>query len=634
MAVRLLLVWMLAVLSARSDIGAGAALIDVSPERFPVIVNCMMTERSVDQLVSPLYSRTLVLEEGSRRLSITVVDSCMMPRELLDRAKEMAAIQTGILPSRMLISATHTHFAPAAMGCLGSDVDRAYAAWLPGKIAESIAHAAKNLQPARVGSAVENDYEHTHNRRWIYKPQKMLRDPFGNLTVRANMHPGYQNPDAITESGPVDPGLTVLSVQTLQGAPIALLANYSQHYFGDNAVSPDYFGLFSSKIAARLKADQKFIAIMSQGTSGDQMWMDYSKPKSDLTIDRYADGVVDSAMRAIDRIQYQTDIPLGMIEDATLTFRRRTPDAQRLEWARRIVTEMGERKPKTQIEIYAREQILINAEPARQLKLQALRIGDLAITAIPNEVFAISGLKLKARSPFTTTMNIELANGADGYIPPPEQHRLGGYTTWPARSAGLHEQAESTIVETLLGMLERLAGKPRREPLDPVGPYTEAILKSNPWAYWSFNEFQGPVLIDRIQRRGASYDGNVAFQLPGFADRALYLAGGRFVASVPELPTSNTVEYWFWIGDGLAPVRTQTTTALKQWHHIAIVQNGTTSRVYLNGKLDQERPASQSTRTVTIGPFEGKVDELAVYNRALEDSEIAAHSSITTGSVP
>lgn len=26
-------------------------------------------------------------------------------------------------------------------------------------------------------------------------------------------------------------------------------------------------------------------------------------------------------------------------------------------------------------------------------------------------------------------MNIELANGAEGYIPPPEQHKLGGYTT-------------------------------------------------------------------------------------------------------------------------------------------------------------------------------------------------------------
>ena len=37
----------------------------------------------------------------------------------------------------------------------------------------------------------------------------MLDDPFGQRTVRANMHPGYQNPDAIAPASPVD-ALTVL----------------------------------------------------------------------------------------------------------------------------------------------------------------------------------------------------------------------------------------------------------------------------------------------------------------------------------------------------------------------------------------------------------------------------------------
>ncbi len=59
-------------------------------------------------------------------------------------------------------------------------------------------------------------------------------------------------------------------------------------------------------------------------------------------------------------------------------------------------------------------------------------------------------------------MNIELANGSEGYIPPPEQHALGGYTTWPARTAGLEVQAEPKIVAAVLGLLEQVAGKPRR----------------------------------------------------------------------------------------------------------------------------------------------------------------------------
>ena len=74
----------------------------------------------------------------------------------------------------------------------------------------------------------------------------MLDDPFGQRNVRANMHPGYQNPDAIAPAGPVDPALTVLSVQSRNGRPIAVLANYSMHYYGAEPVSADYFGRFAA----------------------------------------------------------------------------------------------------------------------------------------------------------------------------------------------------------------------------------------------------------------------------------------------------------------------------------------------------------------------------------------------------
>ena len=57
-----------------------------------------------------------------------------------------------------------------------------------------------------------------------------------------------------------------------------MLANYSQHYFGASPVSADYYGRFAAALARRIGAEQgsrPFVGIMSQGTSGDQMWMDY-----------------------------------------------------------------------------------------------------------------------------------------------------------------------------------------------------------------------------------------------------------------------------------------------------------------------------------------------------------------------
>jgi len=101
----------------------------------------------------------------------------------------------------------------------------------------------------------------------------------------------------------------------------------------------------------------------------------------------------------------------------------------------------------------------------RELKLQAIRLGELGIVAMPCEVYGSTGLAIKARSPLKPTFTIELANGYDGYLPPPEQHALGGYTTWRARSSCLEVEAEPKIVAAVSTLLEQVASERRDEPL-------------------------------------------------------------------------------------------------------------------------------------------------------------------------
>ena len=98
---------------------------------------------------------------------------------------------------------------------------------------------------------------------------------------------------------------------------------------------------------------------------------------------------------------------------------------------------------------------------------------------------------MRFRSPSTAHFNIELANGAEGYIPSSEQHFLGGYTTWPARTAGLEVEAETKIVETLVGALEEATGQKRRAMVDEHGPYASAILAAQPTSYWRLNDEAG-----------------------------------------------------------------------------------------------------------------------------------------------
>lgn len=541
---------------------AGAAAVDVTPEVLPIINSGSFLEGTADTVHDPLFARGLVLDDGTKRVALVLVDNLMMPRELVDGMKREASAVTGIREEHMLIAATHTHSAPSVMGALGSRCDEVYAAYLPGRVVECIRQADANRVPARVGWAAVMDSEDTNCRVWIRRPDRIGTDPFGDATIRAMMHPGYQNPDYIGPCGPEDPALTVLAVQTAEGAPLAMVANYSMHYFGAPAVSADYFGRFCAEMERRIASgqdDPRFVAIISNGTSGDQHWMDYSQPKKDINIDSYTARVASKAMEAWQRAEYVDDASLDMVE-TKLALGRRTPSPERLAWANEIRAGMGERAvPKDQPEVYALEQLYLAGEPTRELKLQALRIGDFAIAAIPCEVYAISGLKLKRQSPFALTMNIELANGAEGYIPPPELHCFGGYNTWPARTAALETDAEPQIVDALTALLEQLSGR-RRKPL-PVsgGPYIEAVRASNPLACWPMDTIAGDTCADLSGNNlAAKYEPGVAFFVEGapVAEaghpdgicRAAHFAGGRVAARVPELGDAYSVELWFWNG--------------------------------------------------------------------------------------
>ena len=73
---------------------AGASRLDVTPEHLPAVVNGSMLERLVEEVNDPLHVRAVVMDDGTTRIAMVLVDSCMMPRELLDKAKEMAEAQT------------------------------------------------------------------------------------------------------------------------------------------------------------------------------------------------------------------------------------------------------------------------------------------------------------------------------------------------------------------------------------------------------------------------------------------------------------------------------------------------------------------------------------------------------------
>ena len=454
-----------------STLRAGAAAVDITPQEWPLPMIGSFRYRPANGAHDPLNSRALVLDDGIEVIAIAIVDSCYIPRETLDAAKLKAQAATGIPPNRMLIGATHTHTAPPpapGVGLRGPEPapstqnEERYSQQLIDGIAASIALAFHRREPAEIGWSSAELADQVFNRRWFMKEGTIPPDPFGGTADRVRMNPPAGSPDLVEPSGPVDPEVVALSVRTVEGEPLAVLANYCLHYVGnipDGLVSADYFGEFSRAIATRLQAGDRFVGILSNGTSGNINNIDFTKRrlrKQPFEQVRLVAGkLADVVARGYGEIIHSREATLAM-EQAEVTLARRMPTPQILEQSRQVLQGVSPSEL-TRRHIYAQRAIDLHDGPDDvSVVLQAIRIGDLGIVAIPFETFVETGLAIKQASPLRQTFVISLANGAEGYLPTPQHHALGGYETWLGTSR-VETHASERIEDHLLTSLHRLA---------------------------------------------------------------------------------------------------------------------------------------------------------------------------------
>src|SRR5205085_1109352 len=74
-----------------------------------------------------LHARCLVLDDGRTQIAFVICDVRMIHRELVDRAKRLAAAALGWPVENMLVAATHTHAAPGLVQIQKGALDLWYA---------------------------------------------------------------------------------------------------------------------------------------------------------------------------------------------------------------------------------------------------------------------------------------------------------------------------------------------------------------------------------------------------------------------------------------------------------------------------------------------------------------------------
>ncbi len=458
------------VAAAQEDPGfrAGTAVVDISPTVFPMELRSGPSRYVHD----PLRVRAIAFENGEGRAVIALVDAIGVGRETCDEAKAVVAEKTGWKPTEMLVCATHTHSAPK-----GGDTT-------PGRIAyeekrfngivQALAGAIESLEPAKVGFASDEEPSEAYNRRWFLKPGTMDPNPFGELDqVRTNA----PRDNLLKPAGPTDPEVCVVDVRTRRGKALGLIANYTLHYVGGipkveeedgnivGMASADYFGEFAGIMPYRVggaNPPDNFVAMMTNGASGDINNIDFYRKRAPRApfeqIRVVATKTADAAWRAVKKIEEYDENPLVAVSQREVTLKYRTTTEAEVERARKLLDLPRKEREK----LHRRATQYANAtvtysEPDRteNVIVQAIRIGDQAIVSMPFEVLVEIGLEIKEKSPFPHTFLIELANGAYGYLPPPNQHELGGYEAWIGTSRFVKD---SSVILTrhLLEMLEEL----------------------------------------------------------------------------------------------------------------------------------------------------------------------------------
>jgi hypothetical protein len=447
---------------------AGAATAVITPN-LGVSLGGALLDRHAENIHDDLCARCLVLDNGQTRLALVLLDLIAARKEWLAEIRHQINGFTGIPLSNILISCTHTHSAVTPLDIFQSNTDTNYLRWASPRISDCVRMAVNRLAPARIGWALGRETRVAFNRRYHMAPGTALEHPFPGGQDRVRTNPPVGDRAILRPAGPTDPDLPVLAVQKAVGQPLAIYASFALHYVGNNPrtdVSADYFGVVADLLQERTggprrDAQQPFIGMLANGCFGDINNIDVQRPlwqrheyQQIFDVAEMMAGSIHTAWR---KIQYHNWVPLAA-QETMVDLAVRRPTAAEVAQAREMLQRAPQGPLRRLADIYARETVQMADWPARfRTPVQAFRIGDLAIVALPGEPFCQTGLNIKGKSPFKQTMLVGMANDYAGYLPTPEQHALGGYETWRAKSSFLEVRAATRIEQAALGLLAKLA---------------------------------------------------------------------------------------------------------------------------------------------------------------------------------
>ena len=395
---------------AEAGIKVGVGKTDITPA-LGSPMDGYYVDRYASTVHDPLYARAMVLDDGIKTLVLVIADIIDVAPSAFPAARKKVHEELGIPEFNIIISATHTHTGPT--------LTPEYERMLEAKIYDAVKIANTNLQEAVIKTGTGTAKDIAFHRRFMMK----------DGTVKFN--PGRLNPDIIKPMGPVDAGVGIVYIETPDGVPVAVLANFALHLdtIGGTEISAD-FPYFMEKVLKKVLGEDMMV-FFGFGTCGNVNHINVKESENTKGYER-AERIGYTLAAAVIR-----ELPVLKVQEiSTLSSGSETVHLDIPKYSKQEIEAAKINAKKESNEIASTPEI---REAMKILRIHALNnkpieaevltfgIGDAAIVALPGEIFVELGLSIKEDSPFKNNLVLTLSNNSIGYIPNEEAFRYGAY---------------------------------------------------------------------------------------------------------------------------------------------------------------------------------------------------------------
>jgi hypothetical protein len=426
----------------------------------------------------PLQGRVFLAEEGGSRAAVVCLDLIALEAAHVQALRTSLAGAGGLPTEHILVACSHTHRAPFVSPRDAEDGEAitAYIDTVFRRLRQAMADAAGAMQPAMVSAGATLAPGWAFNRRPIYAGGEVGTHGWAWADGFLGME---ETPDE--EIG-------VLVARGADGAVLGGLVDFSCHPTAmghDPVYSADYPGVLTAELEARHGGVFAFLI----GAAGDTSTPDPTSrdPESGfgrahtLAMGRALAACADEAIAAARPL---ADDRIAMVSARlSIAQRRATPeqvalarwylderphDLDELTFTRRLYGHDYTFADGKQVgnERHAQEMLRMwewqqgpHARLVEEMEVQAIALGDVALVALPVELFTAFGRQIKAASPFRQTFVVTLANGWHGYVPTLEAFARGGYEPRFAYPSRLAPEAGDRLTEAALSLLRHLAAR-------------------------------------------------------------------------------------------------------------------------------------------------------------------------------